>query len=124
MARFGAGGYPFGMDRDRLSRQAAMRLRADEAMTAALAAADACAPSLTVFIEYAMNSINLVCEDSTLDLRDRLALIDDALVLIDSMKKLLRAPHEARSELIMEILRRTSGLLGRYARQKHAPGLR
>lgn len=101
-----------------------MRLRADEAMKAALAAAEDCPPSLAIFLEDTMASINLVCADSTLDLRDRLVLIDDALLLIGSMKKLLRAGQEARPALIGEILRRASGLLCRYARQKHLTGPR
>lgn len=116
MARSGAGGYTFGMDRDRLNRQTAMRLRADEAMKAALAAADACAPSLAIFIEDTTTSIKLACEDSTLDLRDRLVLFDDSLLLLATLKKLLRAPQAARPELIMEVGRRTSGLLRRYIR--------
>lgn len=124
MARSGARGYTFGMERDRLSRQTAMRLRADEAMKAALAAADDCPPSLGILIEDTMATINLVCADSALDLRDRLVLIDDALLLIGSLKKLLRAAQEARPELIRKILRLTSALLCRYARQKHLTGLR
>jgi len=112
------------MDRERLNRRMAMRLRADEAMKAALAAADACAPSLAVLLEDTTASIKLACGDSTLRPCDRLALIDDALALIDSMKHLLRAGQAARPELIMEVLRRTSGLLRRYARQKHLTGLK
>lgn len=93
-----------------------MRLRADEAMKAALAAAEACAPSLASFIDDTMTSIDLVCEDSALDPRDRLVLIDDARRLIDSMKKLLVAAPAARPELIMEIVQRTSSMLCRYTR--------
>jgi hypothetical protein len=92
-----------------------MRLRANEAMMAALAAADACAPFLPVLIEDTMTSIDLVCEDATLDLCDRLVLIDDALLLIASLKKLSDAAHAARPELIVEVVRRTNSMLCRYA---------
>jgi hypothetical protein len=93
-----------------------MRLRANEAMTAALAAADARAPFLGVLVEDAMASIDLVCWDSTLDLRDRLALIDDALLLIASLKALSGSAQAAPPEMIVEVVRRTNGLLCRYAR--------
>jgi len=101
------------MDRDRPSRQTAMRLRADEAMKAALSAEEASAPSSAAYIEDAMRSIDLVRQDCTLDPRDRLLLIDDMLPLIASLKRLLRA---AQPEQIMEVGRRTNGLLRRYAR--------
>lgn len=116
MAAFGAGAYTDGMDQDGLGRRTALRLRADEAMKAALAAADARAPSLPVFIEDTMASIDLACGDEALDARDRVALIDAALLLLASMKTLLRAPRDSRPELMIEIVRRTNALLRRYAR--------
>lgn len=93
-----------------------MRQRADAAMSAALVAADACEPSLAVFIRDAMSAIDLVRQDSTLDPRERQILVDDMLVLIDSLKKLVRAAQADRPELIMEVGRRTNGLLRRYTR--------
>lgn len=113
MARFGARAYTVGMDGD---RQTAMRRRADEAMAAALAAADDCPPALAVFLEDAMASIDLACRDATLDRRDRLALIDDALRLVATLRKLLGTPGAGRHDLIMEVFRGTNGLLCRYAR--------
>lgn len=104
------------MDRDRLRHQNAMRLRANEAMMAALAAAEDRAPSLGGLVEDTMASINLVCGDFTLALRDRLALIEEALLLIASLKEILGAAQEARVELSVEVVRRTNGLLCRYAR--------
>lgn len=104
------------MDRDRLRRQTVMRLRASEAMTAALAAAEACSPSLGILVEDTMTSIDLVCGDYTLGTRDRLALIDEALLLIAFLKEVLGAARSVRPELIVEIVRRTNGLLRRYAR--------
>lgn len=115
MARSRAGGYTFGMDRDWLSRQAAMRVRANEAMMAALTAADARVPSLPALIEDTMTSINLVCEDAALDLCDRLVLIDDALLLIATLKKLSEEAQAARPEMILEVVRRTNLMLCRYA---------
>lgn len=93
-----------------------MRLRADEAMTEALAAADVCEPSLAGFIRDTMSAIDIVRRDSTLDPSDRRVLIDDMLQLIDSLRKLLRAARAARPELIMDVGRRTNGLLRRYSR--------
>lgn len=116
MARYGLGRYHSGMDQDRLSRQMAMRLRADRAMDAALAAADVCPPSLAVFIRDAMSSIDLVRLDSTLAPRDRRILLDEMVLLIGSLKKLVRADLAARPELIMEVGRRTNGMLRRYTR--------
>jgi hypothetical protein len=104
------------MDRDRHSQRTAMRLRAEEAMRSALSAADQDAPSLAVFLEDTMTSIKLVCEDSALEPRRRLALIDDALLLLGSLKSLLRTDTAASPALIMEVGRRTSGLLCRYSR--------
>jgi hypothetical protein len=101
------------MDRD---RRTALRLRADEAMRAALAAADDRAPSLAALIETTMASINLVCDDAKLDPRARLLIIDDALRLLASLKKLLRAAQTPPPEAVMEVLRRTNGLLCRYTR--------
>lgn len=116
MAAFAYGAYTVGMDRDGLSRQTALRLRADEAITAALAAADARAPSLPALVEDTMASIDLACGDNTLGARDRTALIDAALLLLASMKTLLRAPQAARPGLTLEVVRRTNALLRRYAR--------
>jgi hypothetical protein len=93
-----------------------MRLRADETMKAALAAANAGAPSLAVLIENTMTSINLVCDDAKLEPRARLLIIDDALLLLASLKKLLGAAQAAPPEAIIEVLRRTNGLLCRYTR--------
>lgn len=113
MVRSGSGIYPSGMDRD---RQTAMRLRADAAMNAALAAADVCEPTLADFIRDTMSAIDLVRQDATLDPRDRRILVDDMLLLIGSLKKLVRAEPAARPELIMEVGRGTNGLLRRYTR--------
>lgn len=113
MARSGLESYPCGMDRD---RQNAMRLRAFEAMSSALAAAHARAPSLEVFIEDAMDSIELVRRDSTLAPLDRRILVDDMLRLVGALRKLVRAAPSARPELILEVGGRTTGLLRRYTR--------
>ena len=100
------------MDRE---RQTALRARADEAIRAALAAADARAPSLGLVLADAMEAISLVCWDSTLDAGDKLALIDDALLLIPPLRRLARAPQDARPAQIAEVFRRTNDLLRRYA---------
>lgn len=91
-----------------------MRARADEAMAAALAAADGTLAPAAV-IRDTMASIKLVCEDAALAPRDKLALLDDALVLVASVKKLVRAAQPS-PEAVMEVLRRTNGLLRRYTR--------
>ncbi len=63
-----------------------------------------------------MASINLVCWDSSLETADRLALIDEALLLIVPLKELSGAARAARSVLILEVVRRTNSMLRRYAR--------
>lgn len=93
-----------------------MQLRADEAMKAALAAADAPPPALAVFIEETMASIDVVCQDPKLDLRLRVLLIDDALLVLAALKKLLNAAQESRPERILDVVRQTNGLLSRYTR--------
>ena len=90
-------------------------MRANEAMTAAFAAVDACAPTLGAVVADTMDCINLACWDSRLEPIDRLALIDEALLLIAPLKKISGASLEARAALIVEVVRRTTGMLRRYA---------
>lgn len=92
-----------------------MRVRADEAMTAALADADGTLAPVAL-IRDTIASIKLVCEDAALSPRDKLALIDNALDLLASLKKLVRAAQAPTPEAVMEVLRRTNGLLRRYMR--------
>jgi hypothetical protein len=113
IAGAGARGHTLGMDH---SERAAMRLRADEAMTAALAAADDGASSLALLVRSTMSSIHLACDDAGLDPRARVLIIDDALLLLASLKKLLREAQPPPPEAVMEVLRRTNGLLRRYTR--------
>lgn len=103
------------MDRDWEERQAALRARADEAIRAALAAANARAPLPSLVVESAMAAAKLACWDQALEPRDRLILIDDALRLLRALKELARAPQAARSERIVELFRQTNDLLRRYA---------
>lgn len=91
-----------------------MRMRADEAMTAALAAGEA--STLASLIHETIASIKLVCEDETLVPRDKLVLLDDALLLLASVKKLVKGAQAPPPEAVMEVLRRTNGLLRRYTR--------
>ena len=95
--------------------QTAMRVRADEAMAAALAAADDALEPVSL-IRDTLASIKLVCEDAALAPRDKLSLIDDALELLASVKKLVRAAQAPLPEALMEVLRRTNALLRRYTR--------
>jgi hypothetical protein len=108
------------MDRDPLRRQAALRARASEAILAALAAADARAPSVGAAVADAIAAVELVCWDFNLDPGDRLALIDDALLLMTPLKELAGAAQSARPALIVESLQRTGDLLRQYARLTRA----
>jgi hypothetical protein len=104
------------MDEDRSWRQLALRARADEAITAALAAADARAPLQCLVVSDALEAVNLACWDPALDPGDALALIDNALRLTASLKELTGADDAARPALIADVYRRTSDMLRRYAR--------
>jgi hypothetical protein len=102
------------MDRDWLRRQAASRTRATEAMMAAVAAAESRAPSRGAVAD-SIAAVKLACWDPTLDPGDRLALIDDALLMMTPLKELAGAAQAARPELILETYRRTNDLLRHYA---------
>ena len=115
MVRRGAGGYTARMDRNEAERQAALRARAEEAIEAALAAANARAPIPSLIVDSAMSAVRLVCWDGSLDARSRLVLIDDALRLLAALKGLAHSPEPARPALIVELLRGTNALLRRYA---------
>jgi hypothetical protein len=103
------------MDRDLPNRQTALRARAEEAIRAALAAADAHAHPVTSVLADAMAAVDLACWDPGLEPTDRLALIDEALRLMIPLKELATVGRAARPNLIAEVSRRTSGLLRRYA---------
>ena len=103
------------MDQDRLQRQAALRARAEEAIKAALAAAEARAHPLSAAAADAMAAVELACWDPRLQPGDRLALIDDALRLLTPLKELAGSGRAARPALIAEVSRRTNDLLRRYA---------
>ena len=92
-----------------------MRRRAEEAMEAALAAADDGASALAACIETAIAAIRFVCEDAELDPRDRVTLIDDALLMLASLKDIVRTANGSPFELTTEVFRRTNGLLRRYS---------
>lgn len=92
-----------------------MRLRADEAMRAALAGRDGVAPAMAV-LEDAIATIRFACEDESLDPRERVILIDDALRLLATLKEKVRTADASPLELILEIVRRSNGFLRRYAR--------
>lgn len=113
MAWRGPRGYALGMDDEELRRRIALRMRANEAMTEALASAAPGAPAPDGVVDDALESITLACGDAALAPKDRLALIDDAQRLIPLLKESLGAPGPA---LILEIVERTNVLLRRYAR--------
>ncbi|HEX4047263.1 MAG TPA: hypothetical protein VH309_05490 [Elusimicrobiota bacterium] len=104
------------MDSDRPEREAALRTRADEAITAALAAADDSEPSLDAVLADSTEAIALTCSDDGLPPGDRLALLDDGLRLLASLKALAGAAQSARPMLLARIYRRSNDLLRRYAR--------
>ena len=104
------------MDRDRLKRQAALRTRATEAIAAAVAAAESRAASIGVVVADSIAAVTLACWDASLGPGERLALIDDALLLMTPLKELAGADQAARPALIVETYRRTNDLLRRYAR--------
>ena len=104
------------MDRREWSRrQIALRARADEAIVAALAAADARAKSFGGVVADASEAIGFVCWDSSLPPRERLSLINDALRMLSILKELAGAAHATRPAMIAEVYRRTNDLLQRYA---------
>jgi hypothetical protein len=103
------------MDPDWEKSQLALRARAEEAISAALAAADARAPIPGIVVESTMAAVKLACWDQSLEPRDRLLLIDDALALLWALKELPRASEAARPELTVHLLRRCTDLLRRYA---------
>jgi hypothetical protein len=103
------------MDKESTRRQLALRARAEEAIEAALAAADARVPELAVVVADAMAAVDLSCWDPSLGPGDRLALIDDALRLMGPLKELVGAAHAARPALVAQVYRRTNDLLRRYA---------
>lgn len=92
-----------------------MRLRADAEMRAALAAADGGASALAACVEEAVAAIRFVCGDAALDPRERVLLIDEALLLLAAMKDAVKTADASALGPIMEILRRSGGLLRRYA---------
>lgn len=103
------------MDSDEARRRAALHARAEEAMAAALAAARSRVPIPGIVVESAMTAVKLACWDETLEARERLLLIDDALRLLSALKSLPRAPESARADLILDLLNKTNALLSRYA---------
>jgi hypothetical protein len=104
------------MDQDWAERQAALRARAKEAITAALSAAKNREPSLGALLTESMDAITLACWDAVLAPSDRLVLLDDALLLLASLKTLAGAPPAGRPALLAEVYRRTAGMLRRHAR--------
>ena len=103
------------MDRDEAQRRAALRARAEEAMAAAVAAANARVPIPGIVVESAMTAVKLACWDEGLEPRERLLLIDAALRLLSALKELPRAPEIERPTLVLELLRGTNELLRLYA---------
>lgn len=97
-------------------RQAALRKRADDLISAALAAADVRSRLLTGAVSDAMAAVELTCWDDSLAPSDRLSLIDEALRLMSLLKEFGQAPAAARPALAADALRLSNGLLRRYAR--------